>query len=623
MVATHQMVKVLIISPSRSYSLCLGTPESAELEHRLRVVARSDSKCQYTKTRTLGGFGLIWSSAMTSWPPSLDHDSRIPMGTPEHAGSCNWWRRSLTAGVHFPIESFIWGIMFVWYVVYITISMTWPRERHLVAAAKQRSSDIMGLSTKLSRGLGLRIVINISCDIAYILFGYDQGVFGSIINNPDFIKTFNNPSSSLTGIIVAIYNIGCFLGCMLNIFISDRLGRRRCMWIAMCIITVGAAIQASSYSVAQLLVGRIITGMGTGIETSTVPAYQAELSRPEQRGRMIAAEVVFLGAGIVLSYFFDFGMSFAGGPISWRLPLALQIGFAIVVVFSVFVLPESPRWLAKKGHVQEAIETICRVEDIQESDPYVEKFRKEIMDTIALEKSNPFSWSRIFKKDSVQSGRRLMLAWGMYFINQIGGINLVVYYASYVLQNSIGMEHQLSMVLGGCIQVMFLLGSFVPAIWLDRMGRVKTMIWGSFGLGICMMMLSILLSTGSPKCASAAYNLIFGMTCLSVPYVYVPEILPLEIRSEGASIATGFGIWIWNFFVAMITPVVTTNIGWKSYLIFTCTNFAFIPFLYYFYPETSNLTLEEIDYMFAQKDEISELGQQSEEKVVAGHVEKM
>jgi hypothetical protein len=70
------------------------------------------------------------------------------------------------------------------------------------------------------------------------------------------------------------------------------------------------------------------------------------------------------------------------------------------------------------------------------------------------------------------------------------------------------------------------------------------------------------------------------MTCLSVPYVYVPEILPLEIRAEGASIATGFGIWIWNFFVAMITPVITTQIGWKSYLIFTFTNFAFIPFLY-------------------------------------------
>jgi len=104
------------------------------------------------------------------------------------------------------------------------------------------------------------------------------------------------------------------------------------MWVAMAVIIVGAVIQTCSYSVAQMLVGRIITGIGTGIETSTVPAYQAELSRPEMRGRLISSEVVFLGAGIVLSYFFDFGMSFAPGPISWRLPLALQIVFAIVVV---------------------------------------------------------------------------------------------------------------------------------------------------------------------------------------------------------------------------------------------------------------------------------------------------
>jgi hypothetical protein len=116
---------------------------------------------------------------------------------------------------------------------------------------------------------------------------------------------------------------------------------------------------------------------------------------------------------------------------------------------SVFFLPESPRWLAKNGHSEKAIEVIARVENIPDTDPYVQKFRKEIRETIALEESKPFQWKHIFRKDSVQSGRRLLLAWGMYFINQMGGINLVVYYASYVLQTSIGMEHRLSLILGG------------------------------------------------------------------------------------------------------------------------------------------------------------------------------
>lgn len=117
--------------------------------------------------------------------------------------------------------------------------------------------------------------------------------------------------------------------------------------------------------------------------------------------------------------------------------------------FAVFVLPESPRWLVKKGHVQEAVETICRVEDIPEDDPYIQNFRKEILETLALEQSRPFQWKHIFRGDSVQSGRRLLLAWGMYFINQMGGINLVVYYAAFVLETSIGMEHKLSLILGG------------------------------------------------------------------------------------------------------------------------------------------------------------------------------
>lgn len=108
------------------------------------------------------------------------------------------------------------------------------------------------------------------------------------------------------------------------------------------------------------------------------------------------------------------------------------------------MLPESPRWL-----VDDAVEVICRVEDVPENDQYVQGFRKEIMNSIALEKSNPFWWSNIFKKDSVQSGRRLWLAWGMYFINQVGGINMVVYYASYVLQQNVGMEHQMSLTVGG------------------------------------------------------------------------------------------------------------------------------------------------------------------------------
>ncbi|CAI4215972.1 unnamed protein product [Parascedosporium putredinis] len=123
------------------------------------------------------------------------------------------------------------------------------------------------------------------------------------------------------------------------------------------------------------------------------------------------------------------------------------------------------------------------------------------------------------------------------------------------------------------------------------------------------MMLSILLSIGTSACASAAvaffflYNLVFGMTYSRRGCFNRHRLRYLDLE----------------LFVAMITPVITTQIGWKSYLIFTCTNFAFIPFLYFFYPETSNLTLEEIDYLFTSREEVTELGQgqQTSEKVAS------
>ena len=95
-------------------------------------------------------------------------------------------------------------------------------------------------------------------------------------------------------------------------------------------IIVGAVLQASSYSVAQIMVARFITGIGTGIETSTVPMYQSELVEAERRGRVVSSEPLFVGVGIVIAYFFDFGLSFVGGPLAWRLPIACQVLFAFV-----------------------------------------------------------------------------------------------------------------------------------------------------------------------------------------------------------------------------------------------------------------------------------------------------
>lgn len=148
------------------------------------------------------------------------------------------------------------------------------------------------------------------------------------------------------------------------------------------------------------------------------------------RGRLVSAEVMFVGIGIVIAYWFDFGMAYAGGPIAWRLPIAFQIVFALFVIALVFGLPESPRWLFNHGQKEEALRTLCEVHDKDPTDPDIITEMEVIEQAIAMDRENIHNRSliSIFKKDTIRTRYRVFLAWGIQFMNQAGGINLIVYY---------------------------------------------------------------------------------------------------------------------------------------------------------------------------------------------------
>ncbi|KAM0326523.1 hypothetical protein ACHAQA_006392 [Verticillium albo-atrum] len=469
------------------------------------------------------------------------------------------------------------------------------------------------MKTWLGRGKGLQFGVTVCCLVAFVLFGYEQGVFGPILQNVDWLNQFNHPSDSHVGIIVSCYNLGCLLGCVLAFIFGEKIGRRRTIWLAMVFVIIGTTLQASAYHVAHLVIGRIITGMGTGLKTSTVPMYQSELCPPTSRGRLVSAEVLFVGVGIVFAYWFNFGMGFVGGAIAWRLPIALQAIFAVGVVILVFALPESPRWLFNHGREAEAIQVLCDVYDKEPTDEFIVAERNAILRAIELESSSQ-SNKYLFRKDNVRTRYRVFLAWLIQFMNQVSGINMVVYYIPSVLEQNVGMSVRMSQIIGGCIQMMFMFGSILPSLALDRMGRRKTMMWGCGGLGLSMLCISALLSqagtTGEKSerertfaSASVAfffiYQLIFGMSVNCVPWVYVPELLPLEARTKGSAIGISSN-WLWNFTVVMITPVIINRLQWKAYLIFMATNLSFVPLVYFLYPETSNVRLEDVDYIFTQ-----------------------
>lgn len=171
---------------------------------------------------------------------------------------------------------------------------------------------------------------------------------------------------------------------------------------------VGAALQTSAFTVPHIMIARYITGIGTGIETSTVPMYQSELCEASKRGRLVSSEPLFVGVGIELAYWFDYGMSFVEGSIAWRLPIACQMLFAFAVIGMVFGLPESPRYLYAHGKEAEALEVLCKVYDLPPDDAKIVKEQTEVLEALKVEREHgEYRWSQLLKRDDVQTGRRV------------------------------------------------------------------------------------------------------------------------------------------------------------------------------------------------------------------------
>ncbi|PYH45552.1 transcription factor TFIIIB subunit BRF1 [Aspergillus saccharolyticus JOP 1030-1] len=445
---------------------------------------------------------------------------------------------------------------------------------------------------------------------------YNQGLYSGIVSNENFLEVVDHPGSAMVGFIVGIYNLGCLLGTVISFLQSDQLGFRRSMWFSMAVILIGGAAQTCSFSRTQTLVTRFFTGIGTGVMTAAVPVYQSELCDARKRGMYVCSQPLAVSIGICVAYWFDYGLSYVDGSISWRLPVACQILLAVGVAVLILGLPESPRWLYRHKKEEAALRVLCDFYDRQADDPKVIQEAEGIRRAIEADNARgEYRWSQIFKKDELNTGRRVLLAYGLQFINQMGGVNVIVTYSTIVLQYNVGLDAKLSLLLGGVIELMFVIGSFYPTFYADRLGRRGPMMWGSFGQFLCMLLISILLSfKGNKKLgtdlerptATASvpffflFMLIFGASINCIPWVYGPEILPLHVRNKGSAIGISAN-WLWNFFVAMIAPVLIQDLEWKGYLIFMCFNLLFVPIIYFYYPETANMSLENIDQLFMEK----------------------
>ncbi|GAA5997513.1 sugar porter family MFS transporter [Rhodotorula paludigena] len=450
----------------------------------------------------------------------------------------------------------------------------------------------------------------------FLLFGYDQGVMSGLITLESFLNTFPEcRDPDISGITVAIYEIGCLGGAVGAILFGDRLGRKNMIMLGMSIMIVGAIILAASYGLAQFIVGRIVTGVGNGISTATIPSLQSELAPANIRGALILVSGALIATGIALAYAIGLGFYFVDNSATWRFPLAFQIVLAVIVMILLLFIPESPAWLVKhsprhKEYYAEAKATLVKMHERPEDDGFVD----EVIDSIHSSAAavGAFKFSDLFTRGPTQNFRRALLGLLAQAFQQLTDkcprINLVSYYATTLFER-IGLSPIQSRILALGNGLEYALAAFLCVTFVDKFGRRNLMLIGAIGCGLCMVILTILVhfnDLGNESCGKGAvlflflFNTFFAAGWLGMGWLYPSEVSSLPVRAQANGVSTCSN-WIWNFVVVMITPPGFDSIGAYTYLIFGIINLAIIaPVVYLFFPETARRSLEEIDLIFAE-----------------------
>ncbi|KAJ5161308.1 hypothetical protein N7492_006700 [Penicillium capsulatum] len=452
--------------------------------------------------------------------------------------------------------------------------------------------------------------VTVACATDMTLFGYDQGVFSGVVITDDFLRIHDlvGPTKTKTlSTVTAIYDVGCFFGAIFAFTIGERLGRKKAVLLGTTIMAVGAILQAASFSLAQMFVGRVVSGIGNGVNTATAPVWQTETSQLKWRGKLVMVEMMMNIGGYCLVNWINYGLSFAGGSVAWRFPLAFQFFFLFILWSTTPWLPESPRWLLAHGREDEAVEIISCLEAKDKTDPFVIAQRNEIEFTIRYERENAIRWLDLLKKKQhdTKTLRRLLLGAGSQFMQQFGGINIMSYYLPTIMEKAVKLDKSTARLLTACNAISYMFFAGLAVLLVERMGRRGLMMLSTFGQFVCFLVITILLrfsesSSNSKAFGSAAvafiflYHASFGIGMLSVPWLYPTEINSLPMRTKGAALATATD-WITNFTIVEITPIGIQNISWKFWIVWTVTNAIFLPIIYLLYPETANRSLEDID----------------------------
>ncbi|KAK5658952.1 hypothetical protein OQA88_1770 [Cercophora sp. LCS_1] len=444
--------------------------------------------------------------------------------------------------------------------------------------------------------------------------GYDGSLMTGILDMPHFQKTFGIEDTGPTvSLIFSIYTVGAMVGAPFAAVLSDKFGRRKGMFLGGVVIITGMIIISTSHHIPQFVVGRFILGFGIAIMTVAAPAYSIEIAPPHWRGRCTGFYNCGWFGGSIPAACVTFGTSFMDNDYSWRIPLILQAFACVIVMVSVFFLPESPRFLMANGREEEARAFLVKYHGNNDPNSKLVLLQmEEFKETIKVDGIDKVWWDYrpLF---TTHNGRWrmaqvLMISiFGQFSGNGLGYFNTVIF-------RQLGVE-TVAQRLGYNIlnSVLSAVGALTAVAYTDRMPRRKVLIIGTFLCSmtlLCNASLSTVLSKQPAdqidmsygKGALASYflfNIVFSFTYTPLQGVIPTEALETTMRAKGLA-ASGIIVNAMGFINQFAGPIALGNIQQNYVWVFVGWDLIETGAWYLFGVESQGRTLEQLEWVYDQ-----------------------
>lgn len=449
-------------------------------------------------------------------------------------------------------------------------------------------------------------LISLTAALGGFLFGFDWVVIGGA--KPFYEPYFNITSPADQGWGTSSALVGCMVGAILCIILSDKLGRKRLLIFSGFLFSLSALGTALAESFWWFNTFRIIGGVAMGIALNLSPLYIAEISPPEKRGMFVTINQLLVMFGVLLAQLTNWQISLMdfelpddadfdliaqswSGQYAWRWMFGAEIVPALLFFFLMFLVPESARWLVKNKEEEKAKRVLLKIG----GDFYAERSITEIKTTLKENDLGKVHFSDLLKKPLPKLiGIGIFLA----FLQQWSGINVVIYYASDIFQAAGYNLKQMMLnivVIGGVM----VLSVFITIFTVDKFGRKKLLLIGTGAMAVLYGLIgySFFVSQGGWVIVILVLTnvMFYSFTLAPLLWVVLSEIFPTRIR--GAAISVGaLAHWIGNFTLTYFFPVIKENLGWATnfWLYGVICAFGFLV-IFFLFPETKGKSLEELE----------------------------